>query len=200
MRLHIGCGTVYLCPDWKNVDLPESGAKLAVDCPEGVSKWKTTDDAYYGRMDERRCLEVMANNPVDHSLAVCDAYGSWFGIPCEPKQADEILSRHVFEHLSMTEARKAMLEAHRVLKVGGVLRLDVPDIDETLELYRQTGDLFLKRHVIGSRKNEFAYHCVGWTKDGLNAFVERFGFSFVEWENMDGLHFYPAFCGRWVKQ
>lgn len=198
-RLHVGNCTVYLTDGWTNIDLYGSGSRLASACPEGVAKWGTTEAEYYGRMTDQRKQLVISGECPDHELTVCDRYGSWFDLPCDNGCASEILSRQVWEHLSITEARRAMREANRVLCEGGLLRLDVPDIEATLELYRETGDLFLKRHILGSLKNDFSYHCVGWTRDGLRAFVEQYGFRFVEWEDPPKKRFYPSICGKWVR-
>ena len=195
--LHIGNATVYL-RGWVNIDVRGSGSSLAAVCPRGVEKWGTTETAYYHRLPETTQQLVIAGEPPDHALMVCDRYGTWEDIPCFDGNASRILSRQVFEHLSMTEARLAMREAFRVLEPGGLLELDVPDIPTTLELYRETGDLFLKRHILGSRKNDFSYHCVGWTMDGLNAFVAGYGFDFVGWQ--PNIHFYPAFSGVWRRK
>jgi len=49
---------------------------------------------------------------------------------------DEIFLNAVFEHLYIFEQRKALAEWHRVLKPGGLLRIDsIPDFDEIVRAY-----------------------------------------------------------------
>jgi GT2 family glycosyltransferase/tetratricopeptide (TPR) repeat protein/predicted SAM-dependent methyltransferase len=49
---------------------------------------------------------------------------------------DEIYLNAVFEHLYIFEQRKALAEWHRVLKPGGVIRIDsIPDFDEIVRAY-----------------------------------------------------------------
>lgn len=196
MRIHLGNGSVYL-KEFINVDLWESGACLAAREPQRVQKWATTEDDYYSASRFR-------GEALDSSEFVCDAFGSWESLPFEYESADEILSRQCFEHLSKREAHWGLMEAWRVLKMGGVLRIDVPDHEEALFHYaksiatQQEKDAdFMLRHLLGSRKNDFAYHMGSWTKDKLIEFCAKRGFALVSEEK--NIHFYPAFCLRFVK-
>lgn len=213
IKAHVGNCTVYLV-GWENVDLFDSGSALAKDCPGGVAKWGTTEDDYYGKLKHIDAALLGAGTP-DHETIVCDRYGSWSNLPFDDDSVAILLSRQVFEHLSKTEAKCALAEARRVMKVGGVLRLDVPDheatiqeyarlackcemskeVSERIELKRKAA--FMLRHLLGSRKNDFAYHMGSWTKPRLIEFCKQYGFQFVAEE--PNIHFYPAFCLRFEK-
>src|SRR5690606_2870150 len=78
-----------------------------------------------------------------------------------------------------------------------LLRLSVPDHDATMELWKETGDPFFKRHVVGSLKNDAAWHVMGWTRSSLKAFLSEHGFEFVEEE--PNIHCYPAICMKFRK-
>jgi len=45
----------------------------------------------------------------------------------EPESIDSLLSEHMLEHLTETEARIALTECYRYLKRGGLFRIAVPD-------------------------------------------------------------------------
>ena len=196
VRLHVGSGTVYLDPadGWRNVMPSGYGVFLASERPDLVEKWRTTDDAYYARHD--RTADSLRDGPVT-TEELCDVYGSFERLPCGLEQADEILARQVFEHLSIKEARLALDECDRVLKPDGVLRLDVPDHEETLRRYRLTGDPFFVRHVLGSKRNEAAYHVMAYTREALRALVEEHGFDFEAEEPSPNVA--PSFCLRFRK-
>ena len=210
LRIHLGCGTCYL-RGYENVEPQDTGALLAADNKDRVEFWATTEDNYYGRVDqireqqEHKCEALRHHllNPFRDKL-VCDRHGSWERIPYPDGSAAEILSRQVFEHLSERESVQALQEARRVLKVGGILRLDVPDHDEALRQYcdlRTAGETekaeFMLSHILGSRRNSWARHMGSWTRERLKAVVKQFGFEFVAEE--PNIHFYPAFCLRWKK-
>lgn len=48
-----------------------------------------------------------------------------------------VYSSHMFEHLSDAAIRRALSEAHRVMKRAGVIRLVFPDFDEVIDAYRR---------------------------------------------------------------
>lgn len=194
MKLHIGSGSVYL-KGWVNVDLRGPKTFLASDRPDLVEKLGTTDEEYYARHADKT-LETVREGPLDQEY-ICDVFGSFSELPIPYWEVEEVLARHCFEHLSLAEARAALDMLDSVVKVGGVLRLDVPDHEETLRQYKLTGDAFYVRHLLGPRRNEFGYHMMSYTRELLKKMVEEHGFVFVREE--PNIHFYPAFCLRFVK-
>lgn len=196
MKLHVGNGTVYL-RDWCNVDLQLPGINLSSGRPDLVEKFATSAEAYYARHEDKTIESLRAGAATGELETVCDAYGSFDRLPCGLGEAEEVMSFQVFEHLSVREARAALDEVDRVLRPGGRLRLTVPDHEETLKRWRVTGDEFWKRHVLGSRRNEAAYHVMGWTRDSLRAIVEEFGL--VCTGDFPNPHFYPSICMSFEK-
>lgn len=194
MKVHIGSGAVYLV-GWINVDLPGPRTFLAHARPDLVKKYATTDANYYGNFRDITQAKLR-KGPQDKDI-VCDIFGSFEDLPFRSGTVDEILARHAFEHLSITEARRALKVAQRVLAINGVLRLDVPDHDATMELYRKTGDVFYKRHLCGPRRNEYGYHMMSYTQDRLRALVQEFAFAFDTEE--PNIHLYPAFTLRFKR-
>ena len=200
-RLHVGSGTIYLV-DYTNVELPspESGAALAKDNPDGVKKWATTGDDYYGKLNNASIQKFQNGLPMDHTDLVCDVYGSFDNLPADDGTIEEVLSRQVFEHMSLTECKAALMECRRVLADDGILRIDVPDHEESLRQWKDCEGFrpFFKRHIFGSMRNDAAYHIMGWTRGSLVAFLDRYGFDAVEEEK--NIHLYPAFCIRFRKR
>lgn len=192
-RLHIGNGAVLL-KNWVNIDLPGPHTFLARDRPDLVQKWITDEADYYGR--QKATIDSLRNGPL-HQETVCDVYGSFDNIPAAYWSVTEVLTRNVFEHLSLKEAHKALDQVDAIMQPNGILRIDVPDHEETLRLYHETGDQFYVRHLLGPRNSEYGYHLVGYTRDRLKALVEEHGFVF-ECEE-DFKHLYPSICLRFRK-
>lgn len=193
MKVHVGSGTVYL-DGWLNVDVPGPSTFLAKDRPDLVDRYLTSEDKYYARHQDKT-QELLRQGPLVQEY-VCDVYGDFAHLPIPLTSADEVLARHCFEHLSMAEARQALMALHFQLKPNGVLRIDIPDHEATLEAYRNTGDSFYKRHLFGPRRDERGYHLVGHDRKTLRALIEDYHFHFVEEE--ENTHFYPAFCLRFI--
>jgi predicted SAM-dependent methyltransferase len=66
------------------------------------------------------------------------------GLPLEPASFDYVVSIHALPELPYPDVEPALVELHRVLKPGGVLRLALPDLDKAMHAYRQgNADYFL---------------------------------------------------------
>lgn len=203
MKLHIGCGTVYL-RDYLNVDLRQSGAVLACEQPDLAAERSVPESDYYAGTRSRTVADFATSTAAELQERVCDAYGSFENMPCDDHVADEILSRQVFEHLSAWEAQRALKECRRVLKTDGLLRLSVPDVPATIELWRNavlngdtTTEIFCGRHIFGSRKSEAFYHLCAWDTIRLTAACANYGFELVNEE--PNIHSYPAICLKFRK-
>jgi len=57
------------------------------------------------------------------------------GIPYPDDTFDVVYHSHVLEHFSQHDARNLLLECHRVLRQGGIIRVVVPDFEEVARLY-----------------------------------------------------------------
>lgn len=58
------------------------------------------------------------------------------GLPFDDASVDCLYSSHVLEHCFWEDAKTLLVDAHRVLKPGGWIRLAVPDLEHALDLYR----------------------------------------------------------------
>ncbi|GAB6043673.1 class I SAM-dependent methyltransferase [Endothiovibrio diazotrophicus] len=59
------------------------------------------------------------------------------GIPLADGSADAVYHSHLVEHLERWEARRLLVEVHRVLKPGGIQRIAVPDLEGKARRYLQ---------------------------------------------------------------
>lgn len=194
MNLHIGSGSVYLL-FYINIDVPAPDTYLAADRPDLVERWQTTEDKYYA-MHHDKTIESLAAGPLQQEY-VCDRFGDFSFLPVKDGYATEILTRQAFEHLSIAEARVALSNMYRALAPGGILRIDVPHHTETLSLLMETRNPFYVRHLIGPRRGEYGFHMMSYDRSTLKKLVQEAGFWYVSEE--PNIHFFPAFCLRFLK-
>jgi len=194
MKVHVGCGTVYL-QGWLNLDIKGPRTFLARTRPDLKARYVTTEGNYYGRHTDKS-LESLRKGPRLDEY-VCDAYGDFFNLYAVPGHIDELLARHTWEHLSIREARIALNNIRDYMVDDGILRLDVPDHEQTLLLYGKTGDPFYIRHLLGPRRDEYGFHMMSYTPERLQRLVEEHGFTCEGAE--ENIHIYPAFCLRFRK-
>ncbi len=171
------------------MDLPLPSVYLAKERPDLVAQYSTLEHEYYAR-HTNKSVETWRSGPLSQET-VCDAYGSFTFLPVRDGSVSEILSRQVVEHLDRSEVRRALTESHRALQPNGLLRIDVPDPDETMREFLRTGDEFYLRHLFGPRRNQYGFH-THYTREMLTNLVEGYGFQFDKEE--PNIHLYPAFC------
>jgi SAM-dependent methyltransferase len=72
-------------------------------------------------------------------------------LPFDDNSQRLIYSAHLIEHLPETTLNTLLREAHRVLKPGGRIRIECPDAEKLVELYRR-GDEHMLTHFRESRR------------------------------------------------
>ena len=75
------------------------------------------------------------------------------GLPFEDNSFDVVYSSHVLEHLTKMEADTFILEQKRVLKIKGIIRVVVPDLEKICLNYIK----YLYELLTGNIQNEFRY-------------------------------------------
>ena len=109
---------------------------------------------------------------------------------------DLIYASHVLEYFDRSEVLGVLTEWNRVLKVGGVLRLAVPDFNAMVRLYH-AGDIKLEQilgPLYGKMKmnSHFIYHKTAYDERSLKEILEKSGFSQIipyNWKDKEHSNF-----------
>lgn len=191
-RLHLGNGTIYL-KGFTNIDLDQLHHYLAHERPDLVEENGTTVDNYYREDVNRNTIEAKSRhfNPV-----VCDMFADIRNLPFQEGTISEIRLVQVFEHFTYAEGAELLAKWFKLLKVGGKLHIDVPDLAGTIELYSKADNdedrAWATRLLFGSQKNEWGIHKGMYTPITIMEAMEKAGFKGVE--VLPNIHFYPAFA------
>ena len=101
LRLHVGCGSIYL-EGYVNVDI---AGQHPYEAPELVKANRTTIDDYYGRKDEQKStMELLPPTPGTAVDLLADMRELPYG-----GNVDKIVCIQAFEHLTKTDANRALL-------------------------------------------------------------------------------------------
>lgn len=116
---------------------------------------------------------------------LCDAKS----IPLPDGCANTVMAIHVFEHFYRWEAEKVVAEWRRLLRPGGVLILELPDLikccKNVIDGVMRGGknpDQLGRWGLYGDPRteNKFMCHPWGWAPDELTGFLRANGFGRVD--------------------
>jgi SAM-dependent methyltransferase len=108
------------------------------------------------------------------------------GLPFKPGTVDCIYSSHMIEHLAFIDAVKVLSHCRKVLRVGGVLRITVPDLRIMVDDYVANGDaarLVERLHLSSNFSDVFhkgACHRAMYDADYLAFLFNKAGFASPE--------------------
>jgi len=69
---------------------------------------------------------------------------STFVLPFKSSSINVIYTSHTIEHLSNDRVCYLLQECYRILKPGGVIRVEVPDVEKLVQLYKTKDNTYLK--------------------------------------------------------
>lgn len=193
-KLHLANGTVYLVDGWTNIDVNLPGSYLAPDRPDLVTDNSTTVDNYYKSNVQR---DDFLSGRFHKKEVVCDKFSDIRELPYNKGSVDEILAVQVFEHFTFKDGRSVFGYWTSLLKKGGILRLDVPDLKGTVQMYLVDPE-WGTRLLFGSQKNEYGIHKSMYDTKSLRKLFEEFGYKDIE--ELPNIHTYPAFGMKGVKR
>ena len=127
IKVNIGCGRTPT-EGWLNFDNSPSIKLSKAPIKYNLAK-------RLGLLSEQQIENIKWNK--ENNIHFSDATKS---IPLETSYVDCIYTSHMVEHLSQEGARSFLREVKRVLKVGGVVRIAVPDLRIAVDEYLESND------------------------------------------------------------
>ncbi len=114
-------------------------------------------------------------------------------LPFASNSADEIIASDVLEHVPRHHLLAALVEIQRVLKLGGVLKIKMPDLRALSEAYvagRMDAHEFSRR-IYGNQEggDPANFHKAGLDPATLKLTLEALGFADVKVTSLDGADF-----------
>lgn len=149
MKLHLCCGDIYLL-GYVNCDVVGSIIR------EHIPVEATTLDKYYANRTIGKPKEYFIDVQMDLLEMPWDFLTN---------SIDEIAIISAIEHFKYCSAVLIVNEMYRVLKIGGRLLIDFPNITKSVSRYIKNDPDFCIRHIYGSHKNQWSEHHWGYTKE-----------------------------------
>ena len=192
LKLHLGCGTVYL-EGFANIDIWREGSSfLASERPDLVSRNKTTFSRYYKNEVTKNTIGEMQG---EQRLVVADRFQDITALDYREGSAEVIVCVQTLEHLTREEVNEALKNWYKILIPGGTLHIDVPDFEETARLLLaqklEEDKEWYYRLIYGSQKDAFSIHKDGYSEEKLRRILTLKGFKNIQ-RLPDTRHFYPS--------
>lgn len=190
MKLHLGCGRVYL-KGYINID--GSADHLADKCPPHLLEKLATDpDTYYRHDFGDAPPEVVVDRICELSQPLPFTTGS----------VEEVRMEQVLEHFPSYMAGALLDEIYRVLEPGGVFIVGVPDVKETARILADAetaeDEDWAIRLLHGTQRNAYSHHYCGYVPRTLKTLLMKHGFR--RCEELPSINFYPVVRMRAVKE
>jgi len=181
MKIHLGCGTVYLV-GYNNVDANPDFLSSEADSHTLAENSTTFENYYKHKFGEGT------------TKSVADTKGDIRNLPFDDESCDEVVMLHVLEHFPAYEVGGLLKEISRVLKVGGEFIVAVPDTVGNAELLVNASNEdevdWAIRLIDGTQRNKWSHHYCSYTRRSLCELLEEYEFG--DFEPMDNKNFYPA--------
>jgi predicted SAM-dependent methyltransferase len=161
-RFHLGCGTNFL-NGWLNIN-------------------------YWEHLEQGKLYA----NPNQTNGTVLLNHDLRLGIPTDRNSLDAIYHSHFLEHLTYFDGLDFLQKCYEALKIGGIHRLVVPDLEAFAKAYVTQDSFFLKKykeHVLTDDQNRYETnasifmgmlhnheHKCGYDWETLRWALERAGF------------------------
>ena len=183
LKLHLCCGDIYL-EGYQNCDIsgyvitPFEDTRLLINEDNhvvgmnGYNPNETSLDKYFkypfGSKPRRFILDRRMN-----------ILEKW---PWEDNSVDELVLISAIEHFNpRTELPHVLKEINRVMKIGGKLIIDWPDIKKQVELYYEADPDFMVELLYCNHKNKYSIHHWGFTEETFKAYLgKNWNYDFKE--------------------
>ena len=128
-------------------------------------------DSFYLHAIDGKCYDV-------------DIVADARNIPLPDDYADIVFSSECLEHFPWNEYQHALKEWCRILKPGGLLRIEVPDFlnacRKLLALNSLDGDRAMQQIFFAGQTNQYDFHYVGLTSRMLIDDLEKLGLKIID--------------------
>lgn len=124
----------------------------------------------------------------EHSIqekSIADVRADITDLSYPASSVDEVRLHHVFEHFTRPVALGLIVSWRGWLKLGGTLRIEVPDFQKAAFIVLNPFSNFHSksvalRHIFGSQEANWAIHYEGWTAKNLSKILQNLGFEILD--------------------
>jgi hypothetical protein len=191
-KLHVGCGGIYLM-QYINVDI--QGVHVTEVSEQEINRNARFISDYYQKLEGTWDNLPEANPIIADVICPMQDLTRYFGMGSIQK----IVAIQTMEHLDPIDFINTLDVFYSLLDSSGIFILSVPDIRGTLEWLDDPAKMeFAKRHLLGSKKDDWSTHKSWWTQESLKKTLDWVGFKDIQ--ELLNFHCYPAVVMKAIKR
>jgi predicted SAM-dependent methyltransferase len=142
----------------------------------------------------KRKIEGSVNIDCNWSKAT-DYVGDIANLPCPPESVERIETYHVIEHIPHPIVEPMLKKWHRILRPGGVLVIECPNLDAAMRDYL-SGNRERLLNIFGRQRFPGDAHLYGYSPDSLSEMLRQVGFDEVVQAEPQDYHAAQEPCQR----
>jgi len=175
MKLHVGCGDIYL-KGYVNIDVV--GDLAAKVTEKELKENETTLNSYFKYPFGSPRRKIIVDKRIN-------LLKKW---PFKDDSVSKIVMISCIEHFEKKDALFVIGEVKRILKRGGVFLVDFPDLEKQYKKYYKKDPEFFMELVYCNHKNKYSIHHWGYTTE---TFKKMIGSNFLCIKKQVVKHAYP---------
>lgn len=134
--------------------------------------------------EEYQNIDYPLTNHSVQKKSIADKHADITSLRYKKNSIDEIRLHHVYEHFTRAQAIALILSWRSWLKIGGILRIEVPDFNRcALSILNPFSSKNSKsvalRHIFGSQEKFWAIHFEGYSMKRLSNLLENTDFTII---------------------
>jgi predicted SAM-dependent methyltransferase len=106
-------------------------------------------------------------------------------LPYTNNTIDEIRAIDVIEHIPWAKQQELFKYYYSLLKKGGFLRVQVPDLDNILNMRNKVHDIKIIRWLFGGQDYQSNFHYTVFTKKWIKELLENAGFKNIDIKDLN---------------
>lgn len=127
---------------------------------------------------------------IDIISTIADIRANASALPFKDNSIEVIESYHLIEHMSKSLAETSLHHWYSLLKTGGQLVIECPDITEVIKEYLK-GNEDMLYSMYGRDRYPYDTHCWGYSKSNLSELLKSIGFNYIT--TMNGTDYHAQF-------
>lgn len=166
-KINLGCG-LTVAHGWLNID-GSLNAFISL-LPTYIIKLIYNFSGARNYLDEEQYARILKNHMFMY-------FNISKNLPFKESSIDYIYTSHFLEHVTELEGDRILDDMYRILKIGGKIRIVVPDLEYAISTYKTNKKDMLKKYFFLNKKSSMSNHRYMYDFGLMEEKLQKIGFE-----------------------